>query len=212
MAQGKFIAQDREIDMSGFAYHAELPEGNPVVLSEALFSNWHNRRWNPSTIVLRQDATRCSKLDSEKSALLRRMTSGFLVGEQLVTDFLEPLVASRTISSAERLFLHTQIIDEALHTEFFRKAIKQLFDVSSSPASLMPALGTTLGFWATGGGRSASGLCAGRRHRLGDGSDNLSHLGRKFPGYCWTKSSLAVLPGGRWVSRFHTRCPVHYEG
>jgi ribonucleoside-diphosphate reductase beta chain len=118
---------------------AGMEPGTLLVQTPAdLFQRWLDLRWNPEAIDLSQDAQRWSQLDEPVRMQMRRTMMHFLAGEQLVTELLCPILYSRVPQEDERLYLGSQIADEAVHTAFFRRLTKLLFDFTGSIDQILP--------------------------------------------------------------------------
>ena len=98
---------------------------------DRLFDAWLTRRWNPNAIDLATDRQQLLAMDEQGRETIRSFALYFLVGEQLVTDTLGPILHAAP-QEDERLFLSSQLADEAVHTVFFRRICNELF--GSQPA------------------------------------------------------------------------------
>lgn len=93
--------------------------------------------WNPSEIDFSQDRADWEAMSAERRAVLVRMTARFLAGEEAVTLDLLPLVLAiaRQGRLEEEMFLTTFLFEEAKHTDFFSRWVRE---VAGSP-ELPPA-------------------------------------------------------------------------
>jgi ribonucleoside-diphosphate reductase beta chain len=88
--------------------------------------------WNPSDIDFSQDRADWEAMDDERRAAILRLTARFLGGEEAVTIDLLPLVLAiaRQRRLEEEVFLTTFLFEEAKHTDFFGRWVRE---VAGSP-------------------------------------------------------------------------------
>jgi ribonucleoside-diphosphate reductase beta chain len=88
--------------------------------------------WNPAEIDFSQDRTDWEAMDSERRKAILRLTARFLGGEEAVTLDLLPLVLAiaRQGRLEEEMFLTTFLFEEAKHTDFFSRWVRE---VAGSP-------------------------------------------------------------------------------
>ncbi len=93
--------------------------------------------WNPSDIDFSQDRVDWEAMDGERRKAILRLTARFLAGEEAVTLDLLPLVLAiaRDGRLEEEMFLTTFLFEEAKHTDFFSRWLRE---VAGSP-KLPPA-------------------------------------------------------------------------
>ena len=96
--------------------------------------------WNPASIDLTQDKKDWLNLDSEEQRQLLHLASLFQAGEEAVTLDLLPLVmiVAEEGRLEEEMFLTTFLFEEAKHTDFFDRFIRE---VAGHEDSLEPFLG-----------------------------------------------------------------------
>lgn len=88
--------------------------------------------WNPSEIDFSQDRADWEAMDDERRVAILRLTARFLGGEEAVTIDLLPLVLAiaRQRRLEEEVFLTTFLFEEAKHTDFFSRWVRE---VAGSP-------------------------------------------------------------------------------
>jgi ribonucleoside-diphosphate reductase beta chain len=93
--------------------------------------------WNPADIDLSEDRADWEAMDPERQEAILRLTARFLGGEEAVTLDLLPLVLAiaRQGRLEEEIFLTTFLFEEAKHTDFFSRWLRE---VAASP-KLPPA-------------------------------------------------------------------------
>ncbi|MCU0475691.1 MAG: R2-like ligand-binding oxidase [Anaerolineae bacterium] len=88
--------------------------------------------WNPSLIDLTPDRQHWAALTDPERDVILRLTAMFVAGEEAVTLDLLPLV--RTVASEgrleEELFLTSFLWEEAKHTDFFERFLREVAQVN----------------------------------------------------------------------------------
>lgn len=102
-----------------------------------LYQRWEAQQWSAAALDFSEDRTHWDVIDPGMRAELMRPFSLFFMGEQLVADTLAPFVTAAP-TEEERIFLATQLADEARHTVFFGRFFHE---VLGAPPGLRPALG-----------------------------------------------------------------------
>ncbi len=85
-----------------------------------LFRRWENQQWSADAIDLSEDQEQWWRLDAGARMDFESFFAGFFVGEQAVTDTLSPLLIGAP-DEASRIFLATQVVDEARHSYYFAR-------------------------------------------------------------------------------------------
>lgn len=101
-----------------------------------LYRRWERQHWAASEIDFSVDQQHWSVFDAFTKENLEQFFSGFFVGEQAVTDTLAPLVMGAPDEDS-RLFLSTQLVDEARHSFFFARFYQEVIGV---PGGIAEAL------------------------------------------------------------------------
>src|SRR5215216_2465121 len=87
--------------------------------SRQLYNLWERQQWATQDLDFSQDRIDWhERIDPEERFQRMYGLSGFFIGEQRVTDELGPIMRACP-SEEQRIFLSTQIADEARHVRFF---------------------------------------------------------------------------------------------
>src|SRR2546429_6345378 len=101
-----------------------------------LYQRWERQQWSASAIDFSADREQWQSLPASVRDQLEGTFGGFFYGEQAVTDTLSPLLMGAP-DEEHRLFLSTQVVDEARHSYFFARVYH---DVLGVPGGLRGAL------------------------------------------------------------------------
>jgi ribonucleoside-diphosphate reductase beta chain len=101
-----------------------------------LYQRWERQQWSATEIDFGVDRRQWEGLHPLVRDQLEGTFGGFFFGEQAVTDTLSPLVMGAP-DEENRLFLSTQIVDEARHSYFFARFYHHVLGV---PGGLHEAL------------------------------------------------------------------------
>jgi ribonucleoside-diphosphate reductase beta chain len=98
--------------------------------------------WNPSDIDFSQDRADWERMDDERRRAILRLTARFLGGEEAVTLDLLPLVLAiaREGRLEEEMFLTTFLFEEAKHTDFFGRWLREVTDSPRLPRAPEPSI------------------------------------------------------------------------
>jgi ribonucleoside-diphosphate reductase beta chain len=97
-----------------------------------LYHRWEKQQWSTQDLDFSEDAQQWSDMGGFMEGIrteLQRSFTLFFVGEQAVTDTLSPLVHAAP-DEASRIFLSTQLVDEARHSVFFSKFFDEVIGIS----------------------------------------------------------------------------------
>lgn len=94
-----------------------------------LYNRWEAQNWRVADLDFTEDKAHWATLMPGMRDEILRIFTEFFIGEQAVTDTLSPLVGAAPTED-DRIFLSTQIVDEARHTVFFKKFFEDVFDLS----------------------------------------------------------------------------------
>jgi ribonucleoside-diphosphate reductase beta chain len=91
--------------------------------------------WNPSDIDFSQDRVDWEEMEPERRTAILRLTARFLGGEEAVTLDLLPLVMVIAGQGRleEEIFLTTFLFEEAKHTDFFSRWVREVADSPRLP-------------------------------------------------------------------------------
>lgn len=120
----------------------KLLEGGTT--AESLYRRWETQQWAVSSLDLARDVTDWASLNPNSRLLIQRTMTAFFVGEQAVTDTLGPILHASPRED-ERIFLATQVADEARHTVFFQRYFQEVLGVGGSLDAVLGDLRTQQG-------------------------------------------------------------------
>ena len=96
-----------------------------------LYQRWERQQWSATAIDFAVDRRQWDSLGSEVRLQIEGGLAGFFNGEQAVTDTLSPLVHAAP-TEEDRLFLSTQLVDEARHSYFFTRFFRDVLGVGGT--------------------------------------------------------------------------------
>lgn len=96
-----------------------------------LYKRWERQQWSASALDFTVDREQWQRFDPYTRTGLDEFFTGFFVGEQAVTDTLSPLVMGAP-DLESRLFLSTQLVDEARHSYFFDRFYEEVVGLPGS--------------------------------------------------------------------------------
>lgn len=104
-----------------------------------LYNLWEGLNWKVADLDFSEDKVHWENMfPNIKDDLLRTFTL-FFIGEQAVTDTLSPLLHAAPTED-DRIFLSTQVVDEARHTVFFKKFFEDVLGVGGGLSGAFAAL------------------------------------------------------------------------
>lgn len=101
-----------------------------------LYRRWEQQQWAATELDFSVDRQHWLMIDRSGRDDLTGFFAGFFVGEQAVTDTLAPLVMAAP-SEESRLFLATQLVDEARHSYFFSRFYSDVLGVNGSMSAAL---------------------------------------------------------------------------
>jgi ribonucleoside-diphosphate reductase beta chain len=98
--------------------------------------------WNPAEIDFSQDRRDWEAMNDERQTAILRLTARFLGGEEAVTLDLLPLVLAiaRQGRLEEEMFLTTFLFEEAKHTDFFSRWVREVPRSTRLPGAPEPSV------------------------------------------------------------------------
>src|SRR5215471_13277552 len=93
-----------------------------------LYQRWERQQWSATEIDFSVDRSQWQAMPAGMRDQLQGAFLAFFYGEQAVTDTLSPLVHAAP-DEDNRLFLSTQLVDEARHSYFFSRFFSQAIGV-----------------------------------------------------------------------------------
>jgi ribonucleoside-diphosphate reductase beta chain len=94
-----------------------------------LYDRWEAQNWRVAELDFSEDAQHWQTLMPGIQMELLRIFTEFFIGEQAVTDTLSPLLIAAPTED-DRIFLSTQVVDEARHTVFFKRFFEDVLGLS----------------------------------------------------------------------------------
>ena len=139
--EGASLAQMRDVDIDDVYEQMDwLLDSRPTPID--LYHRWENQNWSTQDLDFSEDATHWKSLEGPFEGIrteLQRSFTLFFVGEQAVTDTLSPLVHGAP-DEGSRIFLSTQLVDEARHTIFFSRFFDEVIGVSGGLSEALSLL------------------------------------------------------------------------
>ena len=111
----------------------------PAIDSESLYRRWERQQWAVSDLDFTGDATDWQTLPAPVRNVMQHTMTLFFIGEQAVTDTLAPLLHAASLED-ERIFLATQIADEARHTVFFQSFFEEVLGIGGGLRAALDAV------------------------------------------------------------------------
>ena len=113
-----------------------------------LYQRWERQQWSATEIDFSVDRRQWQAMSTSMREQIEGAFLAFFYGEQAVTDTLSPLVHAAP-AEEDRLFLATQLVDEARHSYFFARVFNEVLDVAGG---LRETLATAADMRFRGGG------------------------------------------------------------
>jgi ribonucleoside-diphosphate reductase beta chain len=114
---------------------------NPELDSASFYHRWETQQWAVSDLDFSADKVHWANLPDPVRKFLKTTMTLFFIGEQIVTDTLAPVLHAAPLED-ERIFLATQIADEARHTVFFMRFFEAVLGhvggISTAMSELRP--------------------------------------------------------------------------
>ena len=119
----------------------------PEIDCASLYRRWERQQWAVSDLDFQTDVQHWENLPPSTRQVMQNTMTLFFIGEQAVTDTLAPLLHAAPYED-ERIFLATQIADEARHTVFFQRFFEEVLGVGGGLHAALEAIGprTSEGF------------------------------------------------------------------
>ena len=111
----------------------------PEITAESLYRRWETQQWAVADLDFEQDRKDWAGLSEGLQVAYRRTMTLFFIGEQAVTDTMSPLLFAAPRED-ERIFLATQIADEARHTVFFQRFFADVLGVEGGLSGALEAV------------------------------------------------------------------------
>jgi ribonucleoside-diphosphate reductase beta chain len=111
----------------------------PDIDSAALYRRWERQQWAVADLDFAVDKQHWHDLPMNIRQVMQHTMTLFFIGEQAVTDTLAPLLHAAPYED-ERIFLATQIADEARHTVFFQRFFEDVLEVGGGLHAALEAI------------------------------------------------------------------------
>jgi ribonucleoside-diphosphate reductase beta chain len=120
---------------------------DPTLDPLAFYRRWERQQWAVADLDLSEDVSHWERLDDGQRDTVRRTMILFFIGEQAVTDTLSPILHAAPHED-ERIFLATQIADEARHAVFFQRYFEEVLGIGGGLHAALERIGpeATTGF------------------------------------------------------------------
>jgi ribonucleoside-diphosphate reductase beta chain len=105
----------------------------------SLYRRWERQQWAVSDLDLTKDMADWASLPAGIRTVMQNTMTLFFIGEQAVTDTLAPVLHAASRED-ERIFLSTQIADEARHTVFFQRFFEEVLGVGGGLHAALAAV------------------------------------------------------------------------
>jgi len=112
---------------------------DPQMDSSSLYRRWEKQQWAVSDLDFGADVQQWGTLDEDQRYTVRRTMILFFIGEQAVTDTLSPVLHAAPYED-ERIFLATQLADEARHTVFFQRFFAEVLGLEGGLSTALEAV------------------------------------------------------------------------
>lgn len=127
-------------DMIDSGEELDLDQGGPGIDLTRLYKLWEGGNWSAFDIDLRPDAVDWRERLSPKQREASRWNYAMFVhGEEAVARTLAPFVTAAP-TQEQRIFLTTQIVDEARHHVFFDRFMREVMGEGSSYDQVLEAV------------------------------------------------------------------------
>lgn len=111
----------------------------PSVDAGSLYRRWETQQWAVSELDFSQDVKDWETLPPGVRNMMQHTMTLFFIGEQAVTDTLSPLLHTAPRED-ERIFLATQVADEARHTVFFQRFFQDVLGIGGGLHAALDAI------------------------------------------------------------------------
>ena len=106
-----------------------------------LYNRWEKQQWAVADLDFTQDKEHWKNLSAFPGIgdQLQATWTLFFIGEQAVTDTLGPILHAAP-TEEDRIFLATQVVDEARHTVFFMRFFDEVLGISGGLSGALDAI------------------------------------------------------------------------
>ena len=176
----------------------DLLEKPEVISNERLYRLWEQNNWSATSIDFSKDVEHWHNVFSEtqrKSALWNYAM--FLVGEEAVARTLTPVVDAAP-NHDQKIFLTTQVVDEARHHVFFDRFMREVAGQGSDTKSTLEAMESQL----TWGFKQVFGELDRLTQELHDKPKDKALLAQVVALYHVIIEGVLAVPGQHFIQRY----------
>jgi len=135
------LSELRNVDIDDvYVQMDHLLQSRPTPID--LYHRWENQNWSTQSLDFSEDRAHWDGMAHGFEGIrteLQQTFTLFFVGEQAVTDTLSPLVHAAP-DEQSRIFLATQLVDEARHSVFFSRFFKEVVGISGGLPEALASL------------------------------------------------------------------------
>ena len=188
--------------------------GDVKLLSyEELYQLWERQQWQTQELDFSRDREDWNeKFDDEERFQRMYGLSSFFIGEQKVAEELGPIMRAAPTED-QKIFLCTQIADEARHVRFFERFYREVGVLESDDLSQM--LEQTSEHLNENFGRLFDGMLKERTERLSVAPDDTEALVEAVTIYHMVIEGMLALTGQHFIMDYNERegtLPAFVEG
>jgi ribonucleoside-diphosphate reductase beta chain len=180
---------------------------------EELYLLWERQQWQTQELDFTRDREDWNERISEEERFQRMYgLSAFFIGEQKVAEELGPIMRAAP-TEEQRIFLCTQIADEARHVRFFERFYREVGVLES--AGLAEMLAETSEHLNENFGRLFDGMLRQRTDRLSVEPEDTEALVEAVTIYHMVIEGMLALTGQHFIMDFNERegtLPTFVEG
>jgi ribonucleoside-diphosphate reductase beta chain len=196
---------DREgfLETSDPALQESADRGQAQLLSYTqLYELWERQQWATQDLDFSRDRTDWhERIDPEERYQRMYGLSAFFIGEQRVTDELGPIMRACP-TEEQRIFLSTQIADEARHVRFFNRFYEEV-GVLEGTDNLSQRLQATQKHVNEAFGDLFDGMLKGRVDRLASDPENTELLVEAVTLYHMIIEGALALTGQHFIIEYN---------
>jgi len=167
-----------------------------------LYELWERQQWRTQDIDFGQDRADWRGFPEEERFQRMYGLSSFFIGEQKVTDELGPIIAA-VPTQEMKIFLSTQVADEARHVRFFDRFYAEVGVLDSD--SLAGRLEETSQHLNPAFGELFEGMLHARVRRLGENPDDSEALVEAITLYHMIIEGMLALTGQHFIIDYNER-------
>jgi ribonucleoside-diphosphate reductase beta chain len=177
-----------------------------------LYALWERQHWLTQELDFTRDREDWQRMDAEEREARMYGLSAFFIGEQRVTDELGPIMRACP-TEEQRIFLSTQIADEARHVRFFDRFYSEVgvYDAED----LAQRIAATEEHLNEGFGELFDELLRSRVDRLAREPEDLEQLVEAVTLYHMIIEGVLALTGQHFIIDYNERegtLPAFVEG